>query len=149
MIIHNIKGADFLHGLIQGNNTTNPREVGDPLPSQGASDAFTAGTTRVLDLLKSNSDLNQVIETLIGPMRLANFIMFPILDIVIHKWGPGQGDRPGHFSGQRSVGGMLWGDANGGWGGGGRQAGVFGPEVTVPISASIQDKLLGIRGRQP
>ena len=147
MIIHNIKGADFLHGLIQGNNTTNPREVGDPLPSQGASDAFAAGTTRVLDLLKSNSDLNQVIETPIGPMPLANFIMFPILDIVIHKWdlakGTGQATSLDSGLSEACFGAMQMGA------GGGRQAGVFGPEVTVPISASIQDKLLGISGRQP
>ncbi len=91
LIIHNIKGPDFVLGLIQGNNTTNPMEVGDPLPSQGARDAFAAGTTRVLDLLKSTSDLNQVIETPFGPMLMADFIMFPTMDIVIHKWDLAKG----------------------------------------------------------
>ena len=91
LITHNIKVADYAHGLILGNNTTNPMEVGDPLPSQGARDAFAAGTSKVLDLLKSTSDLNQVIETPFGPMPIANFIMFPTLDIVIHKWDLAKG----------------------------------------------------------
>ena len=30
-----------------------------------------------------------------------------------------------------------------------RQMDFFGPEVNVPMSASIQDKLLGLSGRQP
>ncbi len=47
VIIHNIKVADYVQGIIQGNNTTNPMEVGDPLPSQGAREAFVQGTTRV------------------------------------------------------------------------------------------------------
>jgi uncharacterized protein (TIGR03086 family) len=31
----------------------------------------------------------------------------------------------------------------------GRQAGIVGPEVTVPADASAQDRLLGAMGRQP
>jgi hypothetical protein len=45
LITHNIKVADYAYGIFQGNNTTNPMEVGDPLPSQGARDAFAAGTS--------------------------------------------------------------------------------------------------------
>lgn len=45
LITHNIKTADYAHGILGGNTTTNPMEVGDPLPSQGARDAFAAGTS--------------------------------------------------------------------------------------------------------
>ena len=147
LIIHNIKVADMLHGLIRGNNTTNPMEVGDPMPSQGARDAFAAGTTKVVDLLKSTSDLNQVIETPAGPMPIANFIMFPILDIVIHKWdlAKGTGQDTSLDSGLAEVcfGALQMGAEMG------RQQGVFGPEVSVPLSASFQHKLLALSGRKP
>ena len=147
LITHNIKMADFIHGTIRGNNTTNPMEVGDPLPSQGARDAFAAGTTRVLDLLKSTSDLNQVIETPFGPMPIAVFIMFPAMDIVIHKWdlakGTGQDTSLDSGLSEACFGCVQMGAEDG------RQAGIFGPEIKVPLSASIQDKLLAVSGRQP
>jgi uncharacterized protein (TIGR03086 family) len=147
LITHNIKVADFVHGTIQGNNTTNPMEVGDPLPSQGARDAFAGGTTKVLDLLKSTSDLNQVIETPFGQMPIADFLMFPILDIIIHKWdlakGTGQDTSLDAGLAEACFGAMQVGAEDG------RQAGFFGPEITVPITASIQDKLLAVSGRTP
>ena len=147
LITHNIKVADYLHGIVQGNNTTNPMEVGDPLPSQGAREAYAAGTTRVLDLLKSTSDLNQVVETPFGPMPIANFVMFPILDIVIHKWdlakGTGQSTSLDAGLSEACFGALQMGAEQG------RQHGVFAAEVTVPISASIQDKLLALSGRKP
>ena len=147
LITHNIKVADFVHGIFQGHNTTNPMEVGDPLPAQGARDAFAAGTARVLDLLKSTSDLNQVIETPFGQMRIADFIMFPTMDIVIHKWdlakGTGQDTSLDSGLSEACFGCVQMGTEDG------RQAGIFGPEITVPIAASVQDKLLALSGRQP
>jgi uncharacterized protein (TIGR03086 family) len=147
VITHNIKVADYFHGTIQGNNTTNPMEVGDPLPSQGARDAFAAGTTKVLDLLKSIKDLNEIVGTPFGPMPIANFVMFPTLDIIIHNWdlakGTGQDTSMDAGLAEVCFGVMEMGAEMG------RQAGVFGPEITVPISASIQDKLLALSGRKP
>ena len=124
LITHNIKVADYALGLLRGNNTTNPMEVNDPLPAQGARDAFAAGTTRVLDLLKSTSDLNQVIETPFGPMPIANFFMFPTLDIVIHKWdlakGTGQSTSLDAGLAEACFGALQMGAEMG------RQEGVFG-----------------------
>ena len=147
LITHNIKVADYAYGIFQGNNTTNPTEVGDPLPSQGARDAFAAGTNRVLDLLKSIGDLNQVVETPFGQMLIANFVMFPIMDIVIHKWdlakATGQDTSLDAGLAEACYGCVQMGVEMG------HQAGIFGPEITVPIAASIQDKFLGLSGRQP
>ena len=146
VITHNIKVADYVHGIIQGNNTTNPMEVGDPLPAQGAREAFVAGTGRVLELLKS-SDLTQAVETPFGPMPAANFAMFPILDIVIHKWdlAKGTGQSTSLDAGLVEVCyGVMEMAAEPG-----RAGGAFGAEVTVPLSASMQDKLLALSGRTP
>ena len=146
LITHNIKVADYVHGSILGNNTTNPMEVGDPLPSQGAREAFAAGTSRVLELLKA-SDLSQVIETPFGQMPIGNFIMFPIMDIVIHRWDLAKGTNQDSSidSGlAEAIYPALQMGAQGG-----RQMGIFAAEVTLPVSASIQDKLLGLSGRTP
>lgn len=147
LITHNIKVADYVHGTIQGNNTTNPGEVGDPLPAQGARDAFAAGTSRVLDLLKSTTDLNEVIETPFGPMPIANFIMFPTLDIVIHKWdlakGTGQSTALDAGLAEACFGALQMGAEMG------REAGAFGAEINIPLSASVQDKLIALSGRTP
>ena len=147
LITHNIKVADFAHGTIQGNIITNPWEVGDPLPGQGARDAFSEGTSRVLDLLKSTSDLNQIVETTLGAAPIATFVMFPVLDIVVHKWdlakATGQDTSLDAGLSEACFGVMQMGVEM--W----RQAGFFGSEVTLPITASIQERFLGLSGRQP
>ena len=98
-------------------------------------------------MLKSTRDLNQVIETPFGQMPLAKFIMFPTLDIVIHKWdlakGTGQDTSLDAGLAEACYGAMQMGAEMG------RQQGVFGPEIQVSMTASIQDKLLGLSGRQP
>ncbi len=147
LVIHNIKVADFVHGILQGNNTTDPGEVGDPLPAEGARAAFAAGTTRVLDFLKTN-DMSQVIETPFGEMPIGNFVMFPTMDIVLHKWDLAKGTGQGATI-DAGLAEACFGLLQGGAAAGGREMGIFGPEVTVPMSASIQEKLLAISGRTP
>ncbi len=146
LITHNIKVADYVQGIIQGNNTTNPMEVGDPMPTQGAREAFVQGTGRVLELLKS-SDLTQAVETPFGAMPIANFAMFPIMDIVVHKWdlakGTGQSTSLDAGLAEASYGALQMGAEQG------RAGGAFGAEVTVPMAASMQDKLLALSGRKP
>ena len=147
LIMHNLKVSDLTHGIIQGNNTTNPSEVGGPLPAQGARDAFEAGTTKVLDLLKAAGDLDQVIETPFGSMSIANFITLPVLDIVVHKWdlAKGTGQDASLDSGLAEVCyGVMQSSAEMG-----RRSGAFGSEVTVSIAVAVQDKLLALSGRTP
>lgn len=148
LIIHNIKVADFVHGILQGNNTTDAGEVGGPLPAEGARDAFAAGTTQVLDFLKAANDLNQVIETPFGSMPISSFLMFPTMDIVLHKWDLAKGTGEGAAI-DAGLAEACFGLLQGGAAAGGREMGIFGAEVTVPMSASIQDKLLALSGRAP
>ena len=121
-------------------------EVGESLPAQGARDAFVAGTGRVLELLKS-SDLSQSVETPFGAMPAANFAMFPILDILVHKWdlAKATGQSTSLDAGLVEVCyGVMQMAAEPG-----RAGGAFGAEVTVPMAASMQDKLLALSGRTP
>ena len=147
LITHNLKVPDFVRGIIQGNNATNPMEVGGPLPTEGARDAFAAGTTRVAELLKSTSNWDQIVETPFGPMPITNWMMFPILDVVLHRWDLAKGT--GHDASIDSSLADVCIGAMQGAAEGGRHTGAFGPEVSVPLSASIQDKLIAISGRQP
>ena len=146
LITHNIKIADFVLGIILGNNTTNHFEVGEPLPAQGGREAFAAGTVKVLELLKSGN-IDRVMETPFGTMPLSSFIMFPTLDIVIHQWdlSKGIGANAAVDAGlvEARYGALQMGAE------GGRAQGAFAAEVIVPISATIQDKLLALSGRTP
>jgi len=121
--------------------------VGGPLPQEGAGEAFTAGTKEVVELLHSINDLNELIETPFGPMPIANFVMFPTMDIVVHKWdlSKGTGQSLAMDAGLAEVGFSVL-DIGGELG---RQFGLFAPEVSLPASASIREKLLPMTSRQP
>jgi uncharacterized protein (TIGR03086 family) len=99
-----------------------------------------------LELLKS-SDLDKVVETPFGPLPISSFIMFPMLDIVIHQWDLSKGIG-GNASIDAGLAEACYGALQMG-AEGGRSQGAFGAEVTVPISATIQDKLLALSGRTP
>ncbi len=110
-------------------------------------DAFVTGTNGVLDLVKNSADLGEVIETPFGKIPIAHFIMFPTLDIVIHKWdlakGTGQSTDIDAGLAEATCGALQTGAELG------RQFGIFAAEVEIPISASIHEKLLAISGRMP
>ena len=151
LITHNVKVTGFALGMLEGNITVNPEDVSVDIPLEGAEADFVAGTNRILDFLKS-ADLGKVIDTPFGPMPLAQVIMFPILDLTIHKWDQAKGTNQSTSidSGLAEVSyAVAEAAAPGLRQNAGQGMPSFGPEVSVPISGSIQDKLLGISGRQP
>ena len=80
-------------------------------------------------------------------MPIANFAIFPVLDILVHKWdlSKGNGQSTSVDAGLVEVCyGVMQMAADPG-----RAGGAFGAEVTVPITASTQDKLLVLSGRTP
>ena len=151
LIAHNIGVTGFALGMLQGNITVNPMEVTGDIPAEGAENAFAAGANRVLDFLKS-ADLSKVIDTPFGPLPLGQIVLFPTLDITVHKWDLAKGTDQNtsidsglaevcYAVAEAAAEGLRANAASG--------APSFGAEVSVPISASIQDKLLAISGRQP
>ena len=151
LITHNITVTGFALGMLQGNITVNPMDVSGDIPAEGAENAFAAGANRVLDFLKS-ADLSKVIETPFGPMPLGQVVLFPTLDITVHKWDLAKGTNQ-NTSIDSALAEVCYGVAEAAAEGlrGNAAAGApsFGPEVSIPISASIQDKLLAISGRTP
>ena len=150
LINHNLKVAQFFYEVIAGTGSADPSVMGavnDPLPPEGGRAAFEAGTARVLEAIKAPGVLEKVFDTPFGPMPGGHFLMLPVGDIVLHKWdlakATNQNVSLDSGLAEACFGALSQGIEQG------RQAGFFGPEVTVPINASIQDKLLGLSGRTP
>ena len=91
--------------------------------------------------------MESIVQTPFGEMPAAGFLAIPLGDIVIHKWdlSKATGQNTDMDSGlAEACFGFLEQAAEGA-----RAGGFFGPEVNVPITASIQDKLLAMSGRTP
>ena len=73
--------------------------------------------------------------------------MLFIGDFVIHKWDLAKGTDQ-DTSLDSSMAEAVYGSLSKGIHGA-RQAGFFGPDVPVSSASSIQDRLLGLSGRQP
>ena len=152
LINHNIKVSGFVQGILEGNVTVNPMEVDGSLPAEGAVEALAANVAGVLELAKAPGLLQKTLETPFGPMVGGEFLMIPVTDMLIHTWdlakATGQNTAidgslvnilyPGLVQQMPQMRGMEQGG----------QA-FFGPEVMVSADASLQDKLIGLMGRQP
>ena len=85
-------------------------------------------------------------------MPLGQIVMFPTLDLTVHKWDLAKGTNQ-DTSIDSGLAEACYPVAEAAAPGLRQNADQgmpsFGPEVTVPISASIQYKLLGMSGRLP
>jgi uncharacterized protein (TIGR03086 family) len=146
---HNINVQTFLHSTLTGGSMT-PGEmfqVDGDLPFQGAEAALKAITEQVISAA-NGMDLSTVMATPFGEMPAGHFIMIPMLDMVIHRWdlASATGQNNAIDSGLAEVClGVLSPEALEG----GRQMGAFGPEVTIPTTGTVQERLLGSTGRTP
>ncbi len=145
LINHNIQVSQFFNNILTG-TALNSMEVNVPLPAEGAAAAFEAATSGLLATAKT-TDLAKVVEAPFGSMPAGQLLMIPFADMLIHKWdlSNATGQDTSLDSGLAEVcyhvlEGLL---------AGGRDPNNFADAVSVPASASIQDKLLAITGRQP
>jgi len=120
--------------------------VNHPSPSEGAEAALISITDQVLATIKE-IDLAVVVETLFGAMPDGQFIIEPITDMIVHSWDIAEatGTNATLDAGLAELGYNVLANVAGG----GRATGAFGPEVTVPTSASFRDWMWGLSGRQP
>ena len=153
LINHNIKVAGFAHGVLLENITVNSQDVAGPLPAEGAIAALDAGVAKVLELIKQSGSAAKQIKTPFGDMTRGEFIMAPMMDLLIHQWdlSKGTGQNTTLDSGLVEVCSNAFGPQMDGLrqmeGGDGRH--IFGAAVSVADNASLQDKLLGSSGRKP
>ena len=135
------------------NITVNSQEVDEPLPAEGPVAALDAGIAKVLELVKAPGSAGYQINSPFGQMTRGEFLMAPFMDLLIHSWdlsrGTGQGTNldtglvevcyaafSPQMDGMRNIDG-----------GDGKH--LFGSPITIADSAGVQDKLLGMLGRQP
>ena len=148
LVNHTIAVQHFANSVLTG-AAADPSAMGDvarPLPSEGAETALKAITDTTLATLRS-IDLAATVETPFGAMPGGQFIMVPITDMIVHSWDLAKATSQNTTldSGLAELGyNVLVPIAPMG-----RQNGAFGPEVSVPETASFQDRMLGVSGRQP
>ena len=124
-----------------------PFDVGGPLPPEGAAEAFMATTASVLEAIKAPGMAEKIIETPLGEMPGAQFLMMPFADVLIHKWDLAKAtnqDTAMDSSMADACFKALEAQISGA-----REGGFFGPAVVVAVNASDRDKLLGLTGRTP
>ncbi len=146
LVNHNLDIQAGAHALLAGHwAEAPPADLNATLP-EGAGSALQAVTGRFVEALES-MDLEEPLDTPFGLIPASRFILFPMADLVIHKWdlakATGQDCFIDHHLAEicyevlAPVADMARGNGD------------CGPEVPVPPSASIQDRLLGMAGRQP
>ena len=149
LINHNINTQNFLQATLTGAqiDPATMFNVDGDLPQEGGEAALKSIIDQVVSTANA-MDLSTIVATPFGEMPAGNFIMFPMLDLVIHRWdlasALGQDNTIDSSMAEICVG-ILGPEALAG----GRQQGAFGSEVIIPASGSIQDKLLGSVGRTP
>ncbi len=147
LIDHNLKVTGFVQGVLTGNVTTDPFASSGPLPPEGALAALDTGVARVLELIKAPGALAKELNTPFGRQTGAQFMFAPFLDLLIHKWdlakATSQNTRLDRGLVEACYAGLLP------MAEGMRNPQVFGPAVSVPENASLQDKLIALTGRQP
>ena len=147
IINHHLKVAECTLSLLAGTGFVNPMDVDHPLPSEGAPAAFEAATSAVLEAVKAPGAAELVIETPIMAMTPDQLLMQVFADLMIHKWdlAKATGQDTAMDAGLAEICYNLMDSQIEG----GRQMGMFGPAVVVREDASVQDKLLGLTGRNP
>lgn len=152
LITHNTQVAAFVEGVLQENVTINPLDVSGGIPGGDALKAMDDNVAKVMDIIKASGAADVKITTPFGEMTRAEVMMTPTWDLVVHKWDLAKGTSQNTALDNTLVEAVY--NTFAPMADGMRQmelAGqhIVGPEVTVPASAALQDRLLGAFGRQP
>ncbi len=122
------------------------REVDQELPQEGAEAALKAVTDKVISTA-NGTDLITPMTTPFGEMPAGQFIMTPMMDMVIHRWdlasATGQNNDIDSSIAEICIGILAPPFLEDG-----RRNGAFGPEVVVPTTGTAQARLLGLLGRK-
>ena len=146
LINHNINVQRWLHAILTG-ASPEASEVDDDLPQEGAEAELTSITNQVISTA-NGMDLTAPMATPFGEMPAGQFIMTPMMDMVIHRWDLTSATGQDNVI-DRSMAEICMGILVPQFLEGGRKNGAFGPEVVIPTSGTVQERLLGSVGRIP
>lgn len=151
---HLIGGLEFTAGCITGNvPDIRPNEAESSF--QGETDvavlirAYHVAVDRALALAAGPGALERTAMTPFGEMAVARIMTGTVMDQLVHCWDLARATGQDTTLDSEMVEFAYVMLVSGGFADMGRQAGFIGPEVTVPDSASTQDKMIGYMGRQP
>ena len=154
LLNHLIGGLEFTAGCITG-DVPNIRPNEAESSYLGVTDvavlarAYHAAVDRTLELAANPGALDQTATTPFGEMPVERIMMGTVMDQLVHCWDLARATAQDTSLDTEMVEfayGML---VSGGFADMGRQAGFVGAAVSVPDSASMQDKMIAFMGRQP
>ncbi len=153
VINHLIGGAELTTAGLLGNafefapGTTESSYIAE-IDADKLSKAYQTESDAVLAAAGRPGALERVVPTRFGDMPMAQFLMAIATDQFIHTWdlakATGQDSTldPGLVA-------VVYPMLRSGFAEMGRNGGFIGPEVPVPDTAGLQEKMLGYMGRQP
>ncbi|MDA0768653.1 MAG: TIGR03086 family metal-binding protein [Chloroflexi bacterium] len=141
LVEHLVGGAAFFGASLAGEEPQPPSGGGSP------ADSYDTLTKKVISEAGNPGAMEKKYNTPFGEMAGGEFMFGAFMDTFVHGWdlakATGQDTSlNGDFAGMIYQGMAPMMD-------GMRQGGAFGAAVSVPDSASIQDKMLGMLGRKP
>ena len=147
LMIHTIKAPYRIYGIITGGEYPDINAVDDPIPPEGASAAYEHGYANLLQEIEAPGALGRiVVHPRSGEIELGKLMMAPFTGALIHKWDLAKAtkqDTSIDASLAEECYKHLFPEIERR-----RRQEMFGPEVAMPNSSSIQDRLLAMTGRQ-
>ena len=148
LLNHDLQTIAFTQGVLSNNVSTDSPDPRGPLPSEGALAAFDSGISQVLDLLKAPGTMDKELDTPFGKMTGGQFLMVPFTDLLVHRWDLAKGTSQ-NTSLEKDLMEVSYSISTPELMEGARSGGASAAEVPVPEGASVQDKLIGLWGRNP
>ncbi len=151
---HLIGGLEFTAGCITGNvPNIRPNEAESSYRSETdvavLTRAYHAAVDRALELAADPDALERTAITPFGEMPVARIMMGTVMDQLVHCWDLARATGQDTTLDSEMVDFAYDMLVSGGFADMGRQAGFVGPEVAVPASASMQDRMIAYMGRHP
>ena len=147
LILHNVKVSQAIHNMLTDGEHVNVFEVSDQLSPEDALAAFEASTGQLLQAAGVRANLEKRVDRYGRQLTGRELLMAPFSDLLIHKWdlakATEQDSTLDSAMAEASYGFFLPRIETM------RDSGNFGRGRSMPITASSQDKLLALTGREP